>query len=222
MSEYAFVPAPQLDQLDDQQRIERAESFYQDVRLRRTLRDYSPQSFPREVIEQCIMAAGTAPNGANLQPWHFCVVEDPAIKKQIREGAEVEEREFYAGRAPNSWLQALAPLGTDAEKPFLEIAPYLIVIFAEAHRLGSDGEKQKNYYVSESVGIATGFLINALHHCGLATLTHTPSPMKFLNRILKRPDNERPYLILVTGLPTEDAQVPAITKRPLEQIASFF
>ena len=172
--------------------------------------------------KNCVLAAGTAPNGANLQPWHFCIVSDPEIKKQIREGAEQEEREFYNGRAPQEWLDALTPIGTDEHKPFLEIAPYLIVIFAKAHRVNEDGSKQKNYYVSESVGIATGFLINALHECGLATLTHTPSPMRFLNNILGRPANERPYLVLVTGHPTQDAQVPDIKKLPLDEVASFF
>lgn len=222
MSSYSFIPAPTLPELTAEERIERAEQFYQDLRKRRTVRDFSPEPVPREVIEKCLLAAGTAPNGANLQPWHFCAVSDPDIKRQIREGAEIEEREFYNGRAPQSWLDALAALGTDEHKPFLEIAPYLIVIFAEAYRLDEQGERQKNYYVSESVGIATGFLINALHSCGLATLTHTPSPMKFLNKILNRPDNERPYLILVAGHPTEDAQVPDITKRPLDDVATFF
>lgn len=222
MKSYPFVPAPELPSFTEQERIEKARSFYEGIKSRRTLRDFSPDPVPQEVIEQCILAAGTAPNGANLQPWHFCVVTDPEIKKQIRSGAEKEEHEFYNGRAPQSWLDALAALGTDEHKPFLEIAPYLIVIFAEAHRIDENGERQKNYYVSESVGIATGFLINALHECGLATLTHTPSPMKFLNKVLNRPDNERPYLILVAGLPAADAEVPDITKLPLDEVASFF
>ncbi len=222
MSEYSFVPAPKLAEFTDEQRIVQANEFYEDIRNRRTLRDFSPNPVPREVIEKCLLAAGTAPNGANLQPWHFCAISDPEIKKQIREGAEVEEREFYNGRAPESWLNDLAALGTDEHKPFLEIAPYLIVVFAQAHRVDEAGDKHKNYYVSESVGIATGFLINALHQCGLATLTHTPSPMKFLNKILNRPDNERPFLILVTGQPAEGAKVPDITKMPLDEVASFF
>ncbi len=221
MSSSQFVAPPKFAEFTDQERIELARSFYAEIRRRRTLREFSPDPVPREVIEQCVLAAGTAPNGANLQPWHFCVVSDPEIKKQIRHGAEQEEHEFYNGRAPQSWLEALAALGTDEHKPFLEIAPYLIVIFAEAHRIDSNGEIQKNYYVSESVGIATGFLINALHSWGLAMLTHTPSPMKFLNKILQRPDNERPYLILVVGLPAEGATVPDITKRPLDDVASF-
>jgi len=221
MTTRPHIPAPALPSFSDSQRHERAEAIYQDLRTRRSVRDFSPQPVPTEVIEKCLLAAGTAPNGANLQPWHFCVVGDPQIKRQIRLGAEKEEHEFYNGRAPDAWLNALDALGTDEHKPFLEIAPYLIVVMAEAHRI-QEGERQKNYYVSESVGIATGFLINALHQCGLATLTHTPSPMKFLNQILNRPDNERPYLILVVGHPAENATVPAIEKKPLEDVASFY
>lgn len=221
MTNPSHIPAPLLPNFDDAQRQERAESIYRDLCTRRSVRDFSPQHVPSEVIEKCLLAAGTAPNGANLQPWHFCVVSDPQIKREIRLGAEKEEHEFYNGRAPDAWLNALDSLGTDEHKPFLEIAPYLIVVMAEAHRV-ENGERQKNYYVSESVGIATGFLINALHQCGLATLTHTPSPMKFLNQILNRPDNERPYLILVVGHPAEGATVPAIEKKPLEKMASFY
>lgn len=221
MTTRPHIPAPALPSFSHSQRQERAEAIYQDLRTRRSVRDFSPQPVPTEVIEKCLLAAGTAPNGANLQPWHFCVVGDPQIKRQIRLGAEKEEHEFYNGRAPDAWLNALDALGTDEHKPFLEIAPYLIVVMAEAHRI-QEGERQKNYYVSESVGIATGFLINALHQCGLATLTHTPSPMKFLNQILNRPDNERPYLILVVGHPAENATVPAIEKKPLEDVASFY
>ena len=173
------------------------------------------------MIETCLRTAGTAPNGANLQPWHFVVVADPAVKRRIRVAAEAEEREFYSSRAPQEWLDALAPLGTDAAKPFLETAPYLIAIFAQSYGLLPDGRKVKHYYVAESVGIATGFLIAALHHAGLATLTHTPSPMGFLNEILQRPPHERPYLLLVVGYPADDAQVPAITKKPLDEIATF-
>jgi nitroreductase len=177
---------------------------------------------PRRVIEECLIAAGTAPNGANLQPWHFAVVGDPDIKRQIREGAEKEEYEFYHQRAPQTWLDALAPFGVDEHKPYLEIAPYLIVLFAQSYGVLPDGRKVKNYYVNESVGIATGILITALHHSGLVTLTHTPSPMGFLNQILHRPQNERPYLILVVGYPDDAALVPEITKKSLEEIATFF
>jgi nitroreductase len=173
------------------------------------------------VIEECLIAAGSAPSGANLQPWHFVVVSDPAVKKQIRLAAEQEEREFYHRRATPEWLAALAPLGTDEHKPFLEIAPYLIAVFALSQSLLPDGRKVKNYYVSESVGIATGILITALHHGGLACLTHTPSPMKFLNTILRQPANEKPYLLLVVGYPAPDAEVPDIRKKPLAEIATF-
>ena len=156
-----------------------------------------------------------------MQPWHFAVVESAEIKSKIREAAEEEEREFYGGRAPQEWLDALAPLGTDDSKPFLEIAPYLIVVFAKAYEIGPEGQKVKNYYSTESVGIATGMLITALHESGLATLTHTPSPMKFLNEILERPANERPFVVLVVGYPADDARVPVITKKPLNEIATF-
>lgn len=199
----------------------RSRAFHDMMRARRTVRQFSDRPIDREVIEQCLLAAGSAPSGANLQPWQFVVVADPEIKRRIRDGAEQEEREFYAGRAPQEWLEALAPLGTDANKPFLETAPYLIAIFAQSYGLLPDGRKVKNYYVQESVGIATGMLITAIHHAGLASLTHTPSPMGFLNGILGRPANERPFLLLVVGHPAEDAQVPDIGKKPLGEIATF-
>jgi nitroreductase len=176
---------------------------------------------PWEIIEDCLAVAGSAPSGANLQPWHFVVVGDPETKRRIREAAEEEERQFYEKRAPLEWLDALAHLGTDAEKPFLETAPYLIVVFAERYRLGADGEKAKNYYVNESVGIATGMLITAIHRAGLVSLTHTPSPMGFLSELLGRPENERAFLILVVGYPAKGAQVPVISKKPLSEIATF-
>ncbi len=218
---YPFIDLPDYSKLDQPEMVQRSLNFYHDIRRRRTVRDFSSKSFPREIIENCIMAAGTAPNGANLQPWHFAVVESPETKSRIREAAEVEEREFYNGKAPQEWLDALAPLGTDSDKPFLETAPYLIVIFSKAYDVLPDGRRVKNYYASESVGIATGFLINALHESGIVTLTHTPSPMKFLNEILGRPTNERPFLVLVAGLPAADAQVPDISKKALEEITSF-
>jgi nitroreductase len=199
----------------------RAEEMRLSLSRRRTVRMFSDREVPREVIEQCLLAAGTAPSGANLQPWHFVVVSDPEVKRRIREAAEVEEREFYAHRAPPEWLAALAPLGTDEDKPYLETAPYLIAIFGERHGIGPDGGKVTHYYVNESVGIATGFLIAALHHAGLVTLTHTPSPMGFLNDVLERPSHERPFLLLVVGYPAADAVVPDIRKKPLEAIASF-
>ncbi|MGH7599639.1 MAG: nitroreductase family protein, partial [bacterium] len=176
---------------------------------------------PCEVIEDCLLTAGSAPSGANLQPWHFVVVSESAIKRLIREAAEKEEREFYHGRAPQEWLEALAPLGTDEHKPYLETAPYLIVIFAQSYGLLPDGRKVKNYYVTESVGIATGMLITAIHHAGLVSLTHTPNPMGFLNQALGRPENERPIMILVVGYPADDAVVPEIGKKSLQEIATF-
>jgi len=188
------------------------------MQTRRTVRQFSSEPIDTEIIDDCLRTALLAPNGANRQPWTFVVVENPEVRKQIREAAETEEREFYSNRAPDEWLNALAPLGTDASKPFLETAPVLICIFAEAWKQLDDGTQQKNYYVSESVGIASGFLIAALHHAGLATLTHTPSPMKFLNNILNRPKNERAYLILVAGFPESDYEVPVITKRPFDEV----
>lgn len=198
-----------------------AREHLEEMKCRRTVREFSAEPVPESVIEYCLRTAGTAPSGANLQPWHFAVVRSSEVKQQIRIAAEAEEREFYAHRAPQEWLDALAPLGTDANKPFLETAPCLIVIFAKAYELLQDGRRVKNYYVSESVGIATGFLIQALHHAGLATLTHTPSPMAFLNKILYRPSNERPTILLVVGYPADSAKVPKITKKTLDEIASF-
>ena len=199
----------------------RAGEFYRDVNRRRTVRDFTDTPLPRELIENCLKAADTAPSGANQHPWHFVVVEDANLKREIRIHAEEEEREFYENRAPQEWLDALAPLGTDAEKPFLETAPCLIVIFARVYGVLPEGQKIKHYYVNESVGIATGILITALHHSGLVCLTHTPSPMKFLNGCLKRPENERPFLILVAGLPAGDAKVPDLKRRDLSEIATF-
>jgi len=191
------------------------------LRTRRSVRDFSDRSVPRDIIETCILAAGTAPSGANRQPWRFVAVGDPKVKRRIRERAEAEERAFYSGRAPAEWLLALEHLGTDEHKPYLERAPWLIVVFGESYAVGCGGARLKNYYVSESVGIATGFLIAALHTAGLATLTHTPSPMRFLNDVLDRPLNERPFLILVVGYPAEGARVPEITKKSLPDIATF-
>jgi iodotyrosine deiodinase len=216
------VPLADFQQYPEAEMIERARSFYQDIKRRRTVRDFSNREIPWQVIENGLLAAGTAPNGANLQPWHFAVVRDPEIKRQIRVAAEKEEHEFYHGKAPDEWLNALAPLGTNESKPFLETAPYLIVVFAKTKDEREDGSVIKHYYVTESVGIATGFLIAALHQSGLATLTHTPSPMKFLNEILGRPSNERPFVLLVAGYPAEGAMVPAINKKPLEQIMTVY
>ncbi|MEI7444920.1 MAG: nitroreductase family protein [Burkholderiales bacterium] len=200
---------------------ERARAFLDELRRRRTVRDFSDRPVPREVIEDCLRAAGSAPSGANLQPWYFVVVTDPALKRTIRVEAEKEEREFYERRAPQEWLEALAPLGTDADKPFLETAPVLIAIFARKHGETPAGTRVKNYYVIESVGIATGFLIAALHHAGLATLTHTPSPMGFLNDILGVERDAKPAILLVVGHPAADCRVPVIVKKPLDRIARF-
>ena len=215
-----FIPLP-FEEYSQEEMRRRATEFYAEMQRRRSVRAFSGRPVPREVIEDCLRTAATAPSGANQQPWHFVAVADPEVKRQIRLAAEAEEREFYGGRAPEEWLDALAPLGTDADKPFLETAPYLIVIFARSHGLDEQGRKIKHYYVAESVGIATGMLITALHHAGLATLTHTPSPMGFLATLLNRPANERAYLILVTGYPAEDAQVPAIAKKPFAEITTF-
>lgn len=216
-----FHPLEARSDRDDHVMAMRAREFRELMRSRRTVRHFSDRPIARELIEECVLVAGGAPSGANLQPWHFVIVSNPAIKRQIREAAEIEEREFYDHRAPQEWLDALAPLGTDAEKPFLETAPYLIAIFSQSYGVLPDGRKVKNYYVQESVGIATGMLITALHHAGLASLTHTPSPMGFLNTILNRPPNEKPFLLLVVGHPAADAMVPDITKKALGEIASF-
>ena len=216
-----FIPLPWRAGLEQDEMIERANAFRDELRRRRTVRDYARRDVPRAVLEACLLAAGTAPSGANRQPWHFVVVTDPAVKSRIRAAAEEEEAEFYANRAPQEWLDALAPLGTDANKAFIEDAGALIAIFAQSYERRPDGARLKNYYVSESVGIATGLLIAALHHAGLATLTHTPSPMGFLSTLLGRPDNERPFLLLVTGYPAADAMVPDIGKKGLEEIVSF-
>lgn len=203
--------------------LSRSEQFYADIKRRHSIRKFSDRPVSQIIIENCIKAAGTAPNGANHQPWHFVAIHSEDVKKQVREQAEAHERGFYEGRGGDEWLGALKPLGTDADKPYLEHAPWLLAIFSQKNTEQEDGNKQTNYYVHESVGIATGFLINALHHCGLATLTHTPKPMSFLSKICGRPDNERPYMLLIVGYPAEDATVPqhAINKKSLDEIVSF-
>ena len=215
-----MIPLPHYRQYPAAEMQKRASAFADDMHRRRTVRDFSSQPIPDGVLDACIRAAGSAPSGANLQPWHFVVVTDPAVNARIRAAAEAEEREFYATRATPEWLAALAPLGTDPSKPFLETAPALIAIFGEAYGEREDGSRVKHYYVTESVGIATGLLIAAIHHAGLASLTHTPSPMGFLNEILGRPARERPFLLLVVGYPAADAQVPDITRKPLDAIRS--
>ena len=221
MPKYNFIPLNDFIEHSPEEMIKRSESFYNQVKQRRTVRDFSDKPVSKVVIENCICTAGTAPSGANLQPWHFVVVSDPKIKKRIRFAAEKEEKEFYTNRAPKEWLDALAPLGTNEQKLFLEKAPHLIAIFAKSYDILPDGRKVKQYYSQESTGIACGILITAIHNAGLVSLTHTPSPMNFLNEILRRPNNERPFLLLVVGYPAESAIVPNIEKKKLEDIASF-
>ena len=221
MSKANFHPLSSYTEYSIEEMKQRAIAFRKDMQRRRTVRHFSDRPLPREIIEECLLTAGTAPNGANLQPWHFVVVSNPKVKHEIRIAAEQEETEFYYRRAPQEWLDALAVIGTDQWKPFLETAPYLIVIFGKSHSHLPDGRRVKNYYVNESVGIATGMLITAIHNAGLVSLTHTPSPMGFLNGILHRPPDEKPFLLLVVGYPAEDAQVPAIRKKSLEEIATF-
>lgn len=201
--------------------LRRSREFYQFMNRRRTVRDFSGKPVPLEVVEQIVMAASSAPSGAHKQPWTFCIVSDPAIKRRIREAAEKEEYENYHGRMPEEWLEDLAPLGTDWNKPFLETAPYLIVVFKKAYDI-VNGEKKKNYYVNESVGLATGFLLAAIHYAGLASLTHTPSPMNFLQEILERRENERPFLLIPLGYPAEEAQVPDIARKGLEEVTALY
>jgi len=201
----------------------RGSSFLDLMARRRSVREFAPEPVPRELIETAVAVANTAPSGANRQPWHFVAVSDSAVKTEIRQGAEAEEREFYeGGRATEEWLEALAPLGTDWRKPFLEIAPWLVVVFKQIHAVGADGSKLTNYYVNESVGIACGLFIAAIHQMGLATLTHTPQPMRFLTGILDRPDNERPYILFPVGYPHPDCQVPEISKKELEEVSTWF
>ena len=222
-SAYQPVPLPDHVAWPAETMQARAEAFLADIRRRHTVRDFSDRPVPRALIETCIRAAGTAPNGANHQPWHFCVIGDPAVKHRIREAAEAEERDFYAGKAGEEWLKALEPLGTDPDKPFLETAPWLIAVFGARRSVSADGVLRKNYYVPESVSIAVGFLIVALHQAGLVSLTHTPAPMGFLNEICGRPAEEKPYILMVVGHPADDATIPAhaLEKKPLEAIASF-
>jgi len=221
MAEPSFLPLTSYREYPVDEMVQRASAFYEDLRRRRTVREFSDRPVSQEIIEHCLLAAGTAPNGANMQPWHFVAVSDPEVKRKIRIAAEEEEREFYSGRAPQEWLDALAPLGTHEHKPFLEAAPYLLAVFTQRYGVLPDGGQVKHYYATESVGIATGLLITAVHNAGLVSLTHTPSPMGFLNTLLGRPENERPFLILVVGYPAEDAKVPEISKKPLREIATF-
>ena len=221
MKPHDTVPLPPRVSMTDEDRIVRARAFADEMHQRRSVREFAPTPVPREVIEASISAAASAPSGANQQPCRFVAVQDAETKHRIRVAAEMEEREFDDHRAPDEWLDALAPLGTDQDKPFLEVAPWLIAVFYERTGFGADGSKRKRYYPNESTGIACGLLIAALHRAGLATLTHTPSPMAFLNEILRRPRNEMPYLLLVVGHPAEDCRVPAIERFPLKEVVSF-
>lgn len=217
-----LIPLAAYAEYPPNEMLVRARSFFDEVRRRRTVRDFSVRPVPRALIEDCLRAAGSAPSGANQQPWQFVAVSDPAVKRRIREAAEAEEREFYEHRAPPEWLEVLRPLGTDSSKPFLEIAPWLIAVFIRRFERMADGNKRKHYYTDESVGLATGLLLAAIHFAGLVSLTHTPSPMKFLNEILGRPkDIERPFLLLVIGYPAADAKVPDISRKSLADIATF-
>ena len=220
---YDPIPLPHRAHFSPEESQARADAYYDSIQKRHTVRQFTDEPVERTLIERCVLAAGTAPSGANHQPWHFACVSSPDIKREIREAAEAEERAFYGGKAGSEWLEDLKKMGTDASKPFLETAPWLIAIFVKRHGIDEQGNKQKNYYTSESVGIATGFLINALHEAGLATLTHTPNPMKFLSKILERPANERPFVLLVVGHPAADAVIPraATVKKRIEEIASF-
>ena len=217
-----FVALSTYTEYPPQEMVRRARDFNERIQRRRTVREFDSRPVSREIIEHCLRAAGSAPSGAHMQPWHFVAVADPAIKAKIREGAEVEELDFYQRRAPKEWLEALAPLGTDEHKPFLEKAPWLIAVFLKRFSRLPDGRKVKNYYMDESVGIATGFLLAALHEAGLATLTHTPSPMGFLNEILHRPkDTERPFMIVVAGYPEPGVKVPDLHRKDIAEISTF-
>ena len=219
-----YRPIPlNFERLPEDEMVAQGHSFRELMARRRSVREFAPDSVPRELIETAIAAANTAPSGANRQPWHFAAVSDPMVKAAIRGGAEAEEREFYeGGRATEEWLKALAPLGTDWRKPFLEIAPWLVVVFKQIHAVGADGSKLTNYYVNESVGIACGLFIAAIQQMGLATLTHTPQPMRFLTRILDRPDSERPYILFPVGYPQADCKVPEISKKKIEEVSTWF
>lgn len=216
-----FEPLPNYCEYPASVMKERAAAFYAEMNRRRTTRQFSDRPVPRAIIEDCLRTAGTAPSGAHQQPWHFVAVSDPEVKRRIRVEAEEAEREFYAS-APPEWLAALAPLGTDAVKPYLETAPWLIAVFAQRYGVNDDASRRTHYYVNESVGIATGFLLVALHHAGLVALTHTPSPMGFLREVLGRPENERAVLLMVTGFPAVDARVPRLARNPLSEIATIF
>ncbi len=221
MDNTKLIPLPAYQEYSVDEMLNRSQLFYEDLLRRRSVRNFSNKQVPKKIIDNCIAAANTAPSGANKQPWHFVVVSNSLIKKKIRVAAEEEEREFYSTRAPQEWLNALATLGTDSNKPFLESAPYLIIVFSKSLDTLADGTKLKTYYALESTGIATGFLINAIHNAGLVCLTYTPNLMKFLNDILGRPQTEKPFLVLVVGYPAENAMVPDIVKKGLKEVTTY-
>lgn len=221
MAKPTFIPYNGVH-FDENKMTQRSKTFYQNLNLRRSVRDFSDRDVPKEVIEKIIMAASSAPSGAHKQPWTFCAVSNPLIKSEIKKAAEKEEYESYQNRMSEEWLNALKPIGTNWEKPFLEIAPWLIIVFKKAYDLDENGTRQKNYYVNESVGIACGFLVSAIHQAGLVTLTHTPSPMNFLQKILNRPENERPYLLLPVGYPSEDAKVPNFERKSAKEVIRWY
>jgi len=226
-SDYKFIKGYKhipyySESFSDEEMINRCKSFYKWLDQRRSVREFSDRSVPKEVIENIIRSASTAPSGANKQPWTFCAISNPALKTQIRKAAEIEEEENYKNRMSVRWKRDLEPLATDMNKPFLEIAPWLIVVFKKVYEYGDEGEKYNNYYVNESIGIACGMLISAIHNAGLATLTHTPSPMNFLAKILNRPDNERPFLLLPVGFPESPAYVPNIKRKKIAEMTVFY
>jgi nitroreductase len=214
-----FIPFPRQPDVPEEEMIRRSNVFCEGMQARRSARQFSDRPVSLDLVLNCVRSAGTAPSGANQQPWRFIIVKDPEVKRSIRQAAEEEERRFYGERAPEEWLNAIRPMGTDDHKPFLEMAPFLIVVMAISYGVGADGSRYKHYYVSESVGIACGFLIAAIHNAGLACLTHTPSPMGFLTEILDRPPNERPFLLIPVGYPADDAVVPDLCRKALKEIA---
>ena len=218
MKEYPFIPY-RRERLPEEEMHQRADDFFELIDSRRSVREFSADPVPRELIEKAIRTASTAPSGAHKQPWQFVAISDPAIKRRIRIEAEAEEKETYANRMSDEWREALAPIGTDWQKPFLEIVPWIVVCFEELYGIDDEGNKVKNYYVPQSVGLACGFFIAALHNMGLSTLTHTPSPMKFLNKILGRPKNEKPYILFPVGYPAPDAKVPDFGRKPLDEVS---
>lgn len=220
IEDYPFI-AYSKPILTDEDLLQRSKSFYDFMDNRRSVREFSDRAIPREVIENLIKTASTAPSGAHKQPWTFCVVSDPEVKKQLRIAAEEEELESYNSRMSNDWLENLKPLGTDWHKPFLETAPYLIIVFRRTYEFNAEGKKKNNYYVQESVGLATGILLAAIHNAGLVALTHTPSPMNFISKILNRPENEKPFLLIPVGYPAEECWVPDIKRKELVDICVF-